>query len=83
MVGFRLVWALALAMVAYGDVVDGGCRGTVRLLGRPADEAGSGGPTVATVDAWLEALRRWRQRSGGGRSAGSGDDGPASVSRHP
>ena len=82
MTGFRLVWATALAMVAYAEVVDGGCRGGLRLLGPVADErpyeAGNDGP--AGFDAWLDALRRWRHWSGG-RSAGS-EDGSAPVSRH-
>jgi hypothetical protein len=80
MAGFHVVWLLALAMVAYADVVDGGCRGGIRLLGPVKDEMpGAAGEVRPGFDAWLDALRRWRQWSGG-RAVVGGVDGLGPVS---
>lgn len=81
MVGFHLGWVVALAMVAYADVVDGGCRDDLRLLG-PVEEQAPAGDVRSGFDAWQDAFRRWRQRSGG-RVAGSEADGLGPVPRHP
>lgn len=81
MAGFHVAWVLALAMVAYADAVDGGCRGSMRLLGPIEDEVpGSAAEDRPRLDAWLDALRRWRQWSGG-RAAVGGAEGLRSVSR--
>lgn len=83
MVGFHLVWVLTLAMVAYAEA-DGGCRGATTLLG-PVDDARvdpAARDRQAGFDAWLDALRRYRQRSGGRAAAGDGD-GIALVPCHP
>lgn len=82
MTGFHVAWVLALALVAYADAVGGGCRDGMRLLGPIEDErSDSDGRERPGFDAWLDALRRWRQRSGG-RSAVGGVDRLRPVSRH-
>lgn len=83
MAGFHVAWMVALAMVAYGDAVDGGCRGSMRLLGPVEDEApGSVDEARPGFDAWLDALRRWRQWSAGRAVVGGADGlGPVSLLR--
>lgn len=74
MAGFHVAWMVALAMVAYGDVVDGGCRDNMRLLGPVEDEApGSALEDRPGFDAWLDALRRWLQWSAGRAVVGGAD----------
>ncbi len=82
MAGFHVAWVMVLALVAYAEVVDGACRNGLRLLGPIENELpGSTGRDRPGSDAQLDALRRWRQWSGG-RSAVDGVDGLRPVSRH-
>ena len=68
MSGEQLVHVVALAMLLYAGVVEGGCCNVVRLLGPLAagDGIRRGAGDRVEVDDWRTALREWCQWASAG-----------------
>ena len=64
----HLLYAVALAMLVYAGVVEGGCCNVVRLLGplETGDRVRRCAGDRVEVDGWQRALRAWRHATSSG-----------------